>query len=134
MRRPLYWIFVSDEDKPPEGKLYREPAVWAYIIGSSVWGVLCLTIMLPWAGFLYSDPLLMAAAKLVIMVSAFASPTIVLTAREVGKAAQPFPRGVLIVSATVGFFGTFFSGLALWFLLSLVGIHDFFGIPIEQWK
>ena len=134
MSGPLYWLLVSDNDKPPEWKLYREPVVWAYFIGSSVWGFLCETILIPLHVDLDSDPLLITAAKLLIMVSAFASPTVILTAREVVKVGQPFPVGILTVSTTVGLFGTFFLGLVLWLLLTVLGIHNFFGIPIAQWK
>jgi hypothetical protein len=136
MSKPLFWLLVSDQDKPIGRKLYREPVVWAYFIGSSVWGFLCETIIIqiPLHIDFDSDPVFIVVAKLIVMVSAFAFPTVVLTARAVSKAEQSFARGLLVVSIFVGLFGTFFLGLGLWLILSISGIHSFFGVPVEKWK
>lgn len=134
MHRPLYWLLVTDRDKPEGFQLRREPVVWLYFIGTSLWGLACVAFS---QRILFSRPSESAIIEIIKWISDIAVaalPTVVLAIREADRAGDRYTFNQLLATATLGFFAAAFLGAALEFSLSFVGVHYFLGIPINKWR
>lgn len=127
---PLYWLLISDQDKPAGRKLFLEPTVWLYWAGIAIWGFACHLAM-PWDFFWHdTDSLLTQAIRMVAMCSLLVTPTVVLFVRLTTRAEEKFTIEQLAVNAVMALISTVFLGAGLGFLLYLLGVHSFLGIPI----
>lgn len=134
MHRPLYWLLVSDRDKPEGLRLRREPIVWLYILGSAIWGLACAAFNQRGLFAQSSDSTILEIVKWIAGIVVFALPAVILSIREADKIGARYSFEQLVVSAFMGFLTASLLGACLEFTLSFAGIHHFLGIPINKWK
>ena len=132
MKGPLYWLFVSDKDKPSGYHLSRSLIVWLFFLANAVWGLACITVTRSLASD--HDSFLISAVKWVGGILAVSLPTVVVTLREADKGDSKFSFEQFIIAVIVGLFLAVFSGAALEIILSLLGVRHFLGIPIQKWS
>jgi undecaprenyl pyrophosphate phosphatase UppP len=132
MKGPLYWLLISDEEKPPERRLSRAPVVWLFFIVNAVWGLACMQVTrrLPSE----HDAFLVEVVKWCAGILVMSLPTVILTLREADKSDRKRSFEQFVVAVVIGTLIAAFSGFALEVVLSLLGLRDFLGIPIGKWK
>jgi len=133
MKGPLYWLLVNSEEKPAARHLSREPVVWLYLIGNAVWGLACIMADTR-SQSLEHDAFLIAAVKLTASILTLSLPTVILTLREADKDDHKCSFYQFVGSVWFGLLVAVFLGACLEFLLSILGIQHFLGIPIEKWN
>jgi hypothetical protein len=135
MKDPLYWLLVSDEDKPTNRRLSRSPSVWLFLIGNAVWGLACIACIPAWYGQSHDDKsLLVGAVRWVGALLATSLPTVFVTFREADKGDRKGFVQQFYVSVFLGTILTMFSAFGLELILTLLGVRDFLGIPIGKWS
>ena len=127
-RTPLYWLLVSDREKPREVLLRRFPVVWVFLLLQSVWGFICLDFS-PRL-FLNDEPFAIECMKWITTIGAYGFPNFLTAFKVANREGKPYEFDQFLASMTVGVFMSMLLGLALKIFLKVVGVETFLGLPV----